>query len=51
MASILCFVPEINADLAIECVEEFLAEDAEIETFVAWMMESGYDMTIFGDAF
>ena len=37
----------VDMDLACDCVLEFLETDAEIETFVAWMIDEDYDMSIF----
>jgi len=45
---IYCSVPEVDKSLAIECVEEFLADgQPSIEIFVAWMITEGYDMEVF----
>lgn len=47
VTEIKCNVKNVDTDLAIECAEEFIDEGAEIETFVAWMIDQGYDMEVF----
>ena len=43
-----CYVPDIDRDLACDCVEEFFADGKpELEIFVAWMIDEGYDMEVF----
>jgi hypothetical protein len=41
-------VKDVNQELAIDCVEEFLEDGQQtIEFYVAWMIEEGYDMEVF----
>ena len=45
---IYCSVPEVDKSLAIECVEEFIADGKpEMEIYVAWMITEGFDMEVF----
>ncbi len=43
-----CYVPDIDRDLACDCVEEFIADGkTPMEVYVAWMIGEGYDMEVF----
>jgi len=37
----------VDMDLACDMVLEFIETGAKLETFVAWMIDEGYDMSIF----
>lgn len=40
-------VSDVDRELAIDAVIDYLEEGAEIEVFVAQMLEDGYDMEVF----